>query len=147
MPKFIKLINHSIMILIVKIFNNKRRSQSQYMTINCHICQFLVVCIYVEDVYKHQSQSWDLSRSYGIKTDVCIHPPHTIIKTSKNWQLWQFIVKYFDRWCREDIRKMEFVNWRQDRDEWKRESRGAFIVFGLCSHRRRREEKEEKKKN
>jgi len=42
---------------------------------------------------------------------------------------------------------MEVVNWRQDRDEWKRESRGAFIVIGSCSHRRRREEKEEEKKN
>jgi len=42
---------------------------------------------------------------------------------------------------------MEVVNWRQDRDEWKRASRGAFIVVGLCSHRRRREGKEGEKKN
>jgi len=42
---------------------------------------------------------------------------------------------------------MEVVYWRQDRDEWKRESRVTFIVVGLCSHRKRREEKEEEKKN
>jgi hypothetical protein len=33
------------------------------------------------------------------------------------------------------------------RIEMKRESRVAFIVVGLCSHRRRREEKQEEKKN
>jgi hypothetical protein len=40
---------------------------------------------------------------------------------------------------------MEVVYCRQvvqDRDEWKRESRGAFIIFGLCSHRRRKGEEE-----
>jgi hypothetical protein len=45
------------------------------------------------------------------------------------------------------MRKMEVVNWRQDRDGWKKGSRVAFIVARLCSHRRRREEKEKEKKN
>ena len=43
----------------------------------------------------HDLPGQELFRSYGSESDVCIHPPHNI-KTIKNWQLWRFIVMYFN---------------------------------------------------
>jgi len=35
--------------------------------------------------------------SHGTETDVSIHPPHTYMKTTKNWQLC-WLVTYFNIW-------------------------------------------------